>query len=157
MEDRRFYVTLASGRRVGVGDYARGVKVAIAHPDDTFKEGLSSAWPTTGAQIRRQFREGLQDRINTRGGIVIRNFKRIHENQAAWRRRLTGKAHWWHGDEEPVYICQGCERVHGVPGADHYAYQGPGGYLPLQHLGRDHHGNGIIPCCEHPDHAGRES
>jgi len=151
-QGRRFYVTLASGRRVGVGDYARGVKVAIANPDATFREGLASAWPTTGAQIRRQFREGLQDRINTRGGLEIRDFKRLHTNQAAWRRRLTGQRHTWHGDDEDTYICDGCERAHGVPGADHWSYMGKGGYLPLQHLGRDRAGNGLIPWCDHPEH-----
>ena len=172
---RRYFITLASGRRVGLGSYARGVRHAIAHPEATFAHGLSTWGPTTGAEIRRQFRAGLHDRINERGGVEVADARRLHEhgtptgvatttgravgrarihqNQAQWRRRLTGQRHTWEGDDdEPTYICQDCEQRHGVPGADSPWYLGTGGYLPLQHLGRDRKGNGLIPHCDHPAH-----
>jgi hypothetical protein len=51
-------------RRVSLGAYLKAVKTAIANPDEEFKTGLSSWWPTTGREIRAQFFEGVQDRIN---------------------------------------------------------------------------------------------
>lgn len=61
------YVTVASGKRVPLAAYVRAVRLAKANPDRTFTEGLSSWWPTTGAEIVRQFRQGMHDRINLRG------------------------------------------------------------------------------------------
>lgn len=56
-------VTLGDGRQTALGTYVRGVRHAIAHPDARFPRGLDG-WPATGAEIRRQFRQGLHDRIN---------------------------------------------------------------------------------------------
>jgi len=60
------YVTLpATGKQVSLRIYVRAIKTAIAHPTVEFKEGLTCWWPCTGADIRRQFRDGIHDRINT--------------------------------------------------------------------------------------------
>lgn len=59
------YVTLpASNKRIPLGAYVRGVKAAIANPTMEFKHGLTTWWPVTGADIRRQFYDGLTERIN---------------------------------------------------------------------------------------------
>ncbi len=58
-------VTLADGRRVRLGEYVRSIKVAIGHPDHLFPAGLNG-WPQTGAEIRREFRRGMHERINAR-------------------------------------------------------------------------------------------
>jgi hypothetical protein len=51
------------GRWVPIGSYVRAIKKAKAHPDAEFKHGLTCWWPCTGAEIRRQFRRGMHDRI----------------------------------------------------------------------------------------------
>ena len=40
------------------------VRLAKAFPTAVFKTGLTTWWPTTGAEIMKQFREGMTDRIN---------------------------------------------------------------------------------------------
>jgi hypothetical protein len=54
----------AIGRTVSLRAYIRAVKLAKANPDTEFKTGLTTWWPTTGAEIVRQFRKGMTDRIN---------------------------------------------------------------------------------------------
>jgi hypothetical protein len=57
-------ITLGTGKRITLGSYVKAVKVAKANPDVTFREGLTSWWPTTGAEVVQQFRRGMHDRIN---------------------------------------------------------------------------------------------
>lgn len=54
----------AIGKRVTLGTYVAAVKTAKAHPTRTFKTGLTTWWPTTGAEIVEQFRRGMVARIN---------------------------------------------------------------------------------------------
>lgn len=56
----------AIGRTVTLSAYLKAVRLAKANPAATFKTGLTSWWPTTGAEIMAQFREGMHDRINQR-------------------------------------------------------------------------------------------
>jgi hypothetical protein len=59
------YVTVsATGKRIPLGAYVAGVKLAKANPCATFKHGLTTWWSVTGAEIMEQFREGMHDRIN---------------------------------------------------------------------------------------------
>ena len=51
---------------VSLGAYVRQIKIAKAHPNAEFKHGLTCWWPCTGAEIMRQFRRGMHDRINQR-------------------------------------------------------------------------------------------
>lgn len=51
-------------KRVGLGDYVRAIKTAKANPDVEFKRGLTTWWPTTGREIVRQFRDGMNERIS---------------------------------------------------------------------------------------------
>lgn len=46
----------AVNRTVPIGAYVRAVRLAKANPDATFKHGLTTWWPTTGADIVNQFR-----------------------------------------------------------------------------------------------------
>ena len=59
------YITLpATNKRVPLGIYVQGMKLAKANPDKEFKHGLTTWWPTTGAEIMRQFLTGIHHRIN---------------------------------------------------------------------------------------------
>lgn len=51
-------------RHVTLGAYVRAVKLAKSNPAAEFRHGLTCWWPCTGADIVRQFREGIHDRIN---------------------------------------------------------------------------------------------
>jgi hypothetical protein len=63
MSQRTIYLP-AIGRRVPLAVYIAGINNAKAHPDQTFKHGLTTWWPTSGREILAQFRDGVQDRIN---------------------------------------------------------------------------------------------
>ncbi len=54
----------AIDRRVSLGAYTAAVRRAKAYPSQTFACGLTCWWPCTGEEILRQFREGIDDRIN---------------------------------------------------------------------------------------------
>lgn len=60
----RVIVIPAINRSIPLGIYVQGVKAAIAAPQHEFKHGLTTWWPTTGAEIHRQFRASIHDRIN---------------------------------------------------------------------------------------------
>lgn len=64
MKKTRMIVLPAINKAVPLGAYVKAVKVAKANPDMTFKTGLTTWWPTTGAEILEQFRAGMIDRIN---------------------------------------------------------------------------------------------
>lgn len=58
------FVTLGDGKRVTLGSYVRVVRAALANPAGHFRRGIDDNWPATGAEIARDFRSGLVDRIN---------------------------------------------------------------------------------------------
>ena len=49
---------------VSLAAYVAAVKTAKANPEVEFKHGFTTWWPTKGAEIMRQFREGMTQRIN---------------------------------------------------------------------------------------------
>lgn len=57
-------ITLGTGQVVSLKAYVAAIKVAKANPDTEFKSGLTTWWTTTGAEIMKQFRRGMHDRIN---------------------------------------------------------------------------------------------
>jgi len=61
---KRLIYLPAIERRVTVGQYITAIRLAQANPDAEFKHGLTCWWPCTGREIMRQFREGVQERIN---------------------------------------------------------------------------------------------
>jgi hypothetical protein len=60
---RTIYLPAVS-RRVSLAAYIAAVKTAKANPEREFKHGLTTWWPTTGAEIAAQFTKGMHDRIN---------------------------------------------------------------------------------------------
>ncbi len=60
-------------RRVTLGQYIKAVKAAKAQPDTEFKHGLTTWWPTTGEEIVRQFRKGMNERISDAHPYMKRN------------------------------------------------------------------------------------
>jgi hypothetical protein len=54
----------AIDRTVTLADYNTLVRLAKGFPTATFRTGLTTWWPTTGAEIMQQFRAGMMDRIN---------------------------------------------------------------------------------------------
>ena len=54
----------AVDKRVPLGTYLTGIKAAIANPDAEFSHGLTCWSSCTGAEIRKQFRRGIHNRIN---------------------------------------------------------------------------------------------
>lgn len=57
-------ITLGDGHRVTLGSYVRVIKLAKAHPTARFDRDLLDRWPASGADIVRQFRRGMVERIN---------------------------------------------------------------------------------------------
>lgn len=51
-------------RAIPLRTYVAAVKTAKSHPEIVFMTGLDNFGATTGAEIVRQFREAVQDRIN---------------------------------------------------------------------------------------------
>lgn len=62
--ERRFIRLPAIDKMVPLGAYVAAVKMAKANPTKTFKTGLTTWWPTTGAEIEAQYLTGLHERIN---------------------------------------------------------------------------------------------
>ena len=54
----------AVGKAIPLRAYVRAIERAEANPETSFRYGLTTWWPTTGAEIRQQFLAGLHDRIN---------------------------------------------------------------------------------------------
>ena len=54
----------AVNKHVTLSAYVRAVKLAIANPDAEFKHGLTCWWSCRGRDIRKQFVDGVHDRIN---------------------------------------------------------------------------------------------
>lgn len=70
------YVSIpAVSKRVRLGPYVEAIKIAKANPDQEFKHGLTTWWPTTGAEIVKQFRASVHDRINQSQRYVERGMK----------------------------------------------------------------------------------
>ena len=60
------YITLANGKKIGISNYCKGIKLAKLNPEETFKYGLTTWYPTSGEQIIKQFRDSIHDRINNK-------------------------------------------------------------------------------------------
>jgi hypothetical protein len=67
------YISIEGGT-ISLGAYVRAIKYAKAHPDAMFKSGLTCWWPCSGAEIVRQFRDGMNDRINQAVSYSERGF-----------------------------------------------------------------------------------
>ena len=86
MTNSSLYVSLpAVGRKVTLGAYTAGWKAAIANPDRTFRHGLNTPESCSGRFIRREYRRGMEDRINTRGKVEGASRPTLYANR--WNTR----------------------------------------------------------------------
>ena len=76
-----YAITIPNGYRVSLRAYAQAWRRAKALPPDLRITGWQD-FSVTAADVVRDFTAGLHDRINQRGGIVVREHKRWHD----WRR-----------------------------------------------------------------------
>lgn len=58
------YITLGDGKHVSLAAYVAAVKHAIQHPEQRYARSLNERWPATGAEIRREYRRSMHDRIS---------------------------------------------------------------------------------------------
>jgi hypothetical protein len=86
-------IALAYDASLPLSRYVEIVRLAKADFTARFRRTFSGFWPGTSADILRQFREGVHDRINKRGGLIIReaNSKRI---DAERERRVISECRW---------------------------------------------------------------
>ena len=61
---RRFIDLPAINKKVPLRAYIEAIRSAKENPERTFTTGLTTWWPTTGAEIVNQFRKGMMERIN---------------------------------------------------------------------------------------------
>lgn len=67
-----YYISLpAVNMKVSLPAYCAAIRLAKANPAREFKHGFTTWWPTTGREVMQQFRQGLHDRINIRGGEAV--------------------------------------------------------------------------------------
>lgn len=62
-------------KEVSLLAYVRAVQRAKDQPAMQFKHGLTTWWPTTGAEIMDQFRAGMDERINQSVPYIKRGIK----------------------------------------------------------------------------------
>jgi hypothetical protein len=67
-----YAVTLPNGKRVSLGAYTAAWRAVKAMAPDTEVNGWNW-YPVPARYVLNAMRAGLQDRINKRGGLVIRN------------------------------------------------------------------------------------
>lgn len=110
------YVALGSGLNIPLGGYVAAWAEVKRHPERVFKRGLCGWWPETGAEILRDFRRALDERI-TRAvprsaewpGPAPAVASRSPETRLLKRLRRTGRAcRWCGGRFIPTALAQRC-------------------------------------------------
>jgi hypothetical protein len=71
----RFIDLPAINKKVPLGAYIKAVRAAKEKPERTFTTGLTTWWPTTGAEIVEQFQRGVTERINEAVPYIQRGVK----------------------------------------------------------------------------------
>jgi hypothetical protein len=80
---------IATDKTIPLGVYVAGVRAAIAHPGRTFRHGLTTWWPVTGADVRREFMDGVHDRINRH----VPGYGKGRKWSAEWQAEARRAAH----------------------------------------------------------------
>lgn len=65
----------ATGKHISMPQYLQAWKMCIDYPEQEFKHGLCTWYPQKGKDIRKDFIEGMMDRINTRKPNNLVNLK----------------------------------------------------------------------------------
>ena len=77
MSKMKKYIYLpAIEKHVTLKQYIEGIKLAKLNPDSIFKHSLTCWWPCTGTEIMKQFREGIQERINQCIPYILRDMEK---------------------------------------------------------------------------------
>jgi hypothetical protein len=84
----RLTITLPSGRRVSVGEYARSWRVLLATPPETQIRGFEW-YPLPAREVLRELRRGMHDRISRHLPWYQRGRKWDHD----WQRHAIQTAH----------------------------------------------------------------
>ena len=71
-------------RSVTLAQYVAAVKTAKQHPNAEFKHGLTTWWPTKGADIVRQFVAGMNERINSQVPYYARGTGKPFTKLGSW-------------------------------------------------------------------------
>jgi hypothetical protein len=66
----------AIGKVVPLGAYLHAIRLAKANPEKMFSAGFTTWWPSTGAEIIDQFRQGMMQRINEAVPYVQRGLQK---------------------------------------------------------------------------------
>ncbi len=83
-------VYLSEGRQVTLANYTRAWKLALAAPTDAVFDKGFTWYSQTRAEVLREFRRGLHDRINRRihrfpGTLRVRPFPNTRKYQYEWQ------------------------------------------------------------------------
>ena len=110
-------IVLPSGRRVTLGTYAAAWRRLKALPPETPVEGWEW-YPVPAREILWHISNGVTDRINRRGGLVIREASRERILRQL-RRRVRHNCRWCgsplgrYALEHERYCDAGCRRAYG--------------------------------------------
>lgn len=112
----RLVIVLGYKGALTLPEYVRTVRNALAFPDGYFGRSFTGLDPVDGREILRQFRYGVNDRINRRGGLTIREASPSRIDRTC-RARLKTQCRWC-GSEMPwkphgTRFCDpGCARAY---------------------------------------------
>lgn len=111
-------VGIAGNRHLPIADYLKIIRTAKARPDAIFPRSFTGWWQVSGHEILRQFRDGIHDRINLRGGIdvsepsphlparILRNLRRTLVSTCRWCG--SGLGEYRHRNSR--FCCDSCRR-----------------------------------------------
>jgi hypothetical protein len=70
------------GFRMSIPDFIKAIQKAKDNPELMFSRSIKGWWPANGEKIRQEYLEIINDKINKRGGLVIRELRDL-----TWYRR----------------------------------------------------------------------
>lgn len=109
-------VGLPSGKRTSLGHYVGAWKQIKALPPQAEVTGWQW-YPVTARDVLRDLRHGLQDRINQRGGLVVRTanesrIKRQLQKRIVHECRWCGSSLGRYAEREQRFCDASCRRSH---------------------------------------------
>ena len=114
-------IHLGWGGCLTAGQYVRVVRHAQTQPENPLSRSFTGWWPVDYREILRQFRSGVNDRIN-RHLAPVPEFQPARLERQAMRRGLRSECRWcggalnfWTADKRShrLFCDAGCRRSHG--------------------------------------------
>lgn len=96
-----YYVTLPNGRKTGLGTYVKAWKAIKSMPAGASVSGFFD-FPDSAARVLAAMREGIDDRINTRGALDLGKPMNSRRLGRALARTVKCKCRWC-GSALPAY------------------------------------------------------